>query len=111
MSLTDVLYFLLTLLVIFAFFAVIWVIGGYLLARSVDRDYRACPNCKRKAAGTITDTEVEILSTQIDRSKLTPMRVTREKVTDQYKCEYCGHTWEKTFEREDSKPLKGSPNP
>ena len=109
MTLIDMFYFALILLVILAFFAVIWMIGGYFLARSVDRNYRACPECKRKAAGMIIDTDVETLSTKIDRAKLTPFRVTVEKVTDQYRCEYCGHTWEKTFEREDRKPLQGTP--
>ena len=108
MTLIDFFYFALVLLVILVIFAVIWMIGGFLLARSVDRDYRACPECKRKGAGTIIDTEIELLGTQIDRSRLTPFRVKREKVSDQFQCEYCQHTWVKSFEREDRTPMKGA---
>lgn len=111
MTILDLLYFTLTFLIILAFFAVLWIIGGYLLAWDVDRKYRACPSCKRKAAGTITDTEVELLSSQIDRNKLTPFRVKREKITDQYQCDYCQHIWTKTFEREDRQPMGGTPTP
>ncbi len=109
MTLVDLLYFTLVLLIILAFFAVIWLIGGYFLARSVDRDYRACPECKRKGTGFIIATEVETLETRIDRSKLTPFRVKRESVTDEYQCEFCQHTWTKTFEREDHTPIDGTP--
>jgi hypothetical protein len=108
MSWIDLLYFILVLLVILAFFAVLWVIGGFLLARSVDRNYRACPECKRKGAGYIVDTDIEILGTQIDRNKLTLFRVSREKVTDYYQCEVCQNTWEKSFMRENRTPMKGA---
>ena len=110
MTLIDILYFALILLVILAFFVVIWMIGGYFLARSVDRDYRACPEWKRIGIGTIIETEIEPLGTQIDRSKLTPFRVKREKVTDHYQCDYCQHIWTKTFEREDRTPIQGAPS-
>jgi hypothetical protein len=109
MTLIDLLYFSLILLVILAIFAVIWMLGGFFLAHSVDRKYRACPQCKRLGAGTITATEIEPLGTRIDRSKLTPFRVKRERVTDQYQCDYCQHTWTKSFEREDHTPMQGTP--
>jgi len=110
MTLIDLLYFALVFLIILAFFAVIWMIGGYFLARSVDRDYRACPECKRKGTGFIINTKIETLGTQIDRSKLTPFRVKREKVTDRYQCDHCQHTWIKTFEREDRTPIQKPPH-
>ena len=109
MSLIDLLFFALVIVIILAFFGVIWMIGGYYLAHKVDQDYRSCPACKTKGAGTIIDSEVVLLSNSIDRTKLTPYRVKREKVTDQYQCESCQHTWEKTFDREDRSPIEGTP--
>ena len=110
MNLTDILYFGLVFLIILAFFAILWLIGGYLLAWDVDRKYRTCPNCKRKGTGFIIETESELISSQINRDKLTPLRIQREKVTDQYQCEACQHTWTKTFEREETTPLGGISN-
>ena len=110
MNLTDLFYFGIVLLIIFGVFAGLWFIGGYLLAHSVDQKYRACPSCEKKGAGIIVDTEVERISSQIDRSKLTPFRVTRENVTDHYQCEFCEHTWDKTFMRENRSPLDGTSN-
>ena len=105
MALIDFLYFGLLILLLLGIFAVVWLIGGYILYRVVDRKLRACPNCKRGASGTIIETEIEPLGTQIDRTGKEAMRVKSEKVTDHYQCKHCNHTWMRTFERKERTPV------
>lgn len=105
MSISDWIYFVPVCLLSLVFFALFWLIIGYLLFRSVDHNLRRCPNCKRGAVGKIIDTDIEPIQTRIDHSKLTPVRIKREKVTDHYQCERCGHTWMRSFERREQKPI------
>ena len=105
MNLQDFFYFGLLFLLLLTVFAVFWLVGGYILFRMVDRKLRACPDCKRGAAGTIIETEIEPLGTQIDRTGKEAVRVKSERVTDHYQCNHCGHTWTRTFERKERIPI------
>lgn len=107
MTLTDLLYYTLTLLIILAIFGVFWVIGGYILFRVVDRKLRRCPNCKRAAAGTIIESETEPLGIQVDRRGKEMVRIKSEKVIDHFQCDHCGHTWTRSFERKQPVPTIG----
>ncbi|MBL7162042.1 MAG: hypothetical protein ISS57_05495 [Anaerolineales bacterium] len=80
------------ILVISFVIAVVWL-------QYVDRRLRECPKCRRKAAGIIVDTKTVRLKRHIDRKGLKPVRITEEQVTDQYECEFCGHTWTRSLKR------------
>ena len=108
MSFSDLLYLLPICLIALIILILFWWFFGLSLFHSIDRNLRRCPSCKRGAAGAITDTEIENLGVRVDQEKLTTLRYKKERVTDQYLCERCGHTWEKTFEREVQLPVQNS---
>lgn len=109
MTFSDLIYLLPICLLSLAFMVGFVMLIGYLLFRSVDSNLRRCPSCKRGAIGKIMDTEIELIQSRIDYSKLTPVRTKREKVTDHYECKRCGHTWTRSFERHSRTPIKGAP--
>ena len=88
---------------------VFWWAFGWLIFRSVDRNLRRCPKCKRGGVGKIVDTEIESLGVKVDRSKLTTIRFKRERVTDLYSCERCGHQWTRSFTRQEELPVQNAP--
>jgi hypothetical protein len=105
MTLIDLLYFALILLIGLATFAVFWLIAGYIIFRTVDSKLRGCPGCKRGATGIIVETETEYLGTHIDRMGRETVRIRTEKVIDHYECNRCGHTWVRSFERKERNPI------
>lgn len=105
MIFSDLGYYLLICLIWLGIFVIFWSICGFLIYRYVDRRLRACPNCKRGASGTITQTEIEQLGVHIDHSGKKSVQVKSEKVTDHYECANCGHTWLRTYERKEQIPL------
>ena len=106
MVFSDFGYYLLLCLIWAGIFAIFWAICGYIIFRFFDRKLRACPDCKRKAVGFITDTEIERLGTEVDHSGKEPVRVKSEKVIDHYECKHCGHIWMRTYERKERLPLE-----
>lgn len=106
MIFSDFGYYILLCLIWAVIFAIFWAICGYIIFRVVDQKLRACPGCRRKAAGIITDTEIEQLDMQVDHSGKESMRVKSEKVTDHYECKHCGHAWMRTYERKERTPIK-----
>ena len=106
MSPNDLLYLLPICLLALLVMGLFWWFLGVTLFRSLDRNLRRCPKCKRGAVGIITDTEIEPQGIRIDRNKLTTVRYKKETVTDYYQCEVCKHTWTRTFEREEHLPVK-----
>jgi len=107
MAFTDLFYFLLILLILLAFFAVFWLVAGYILFRLVDRKLRRCPNCKRGGTGIIIDSELESHGIRMDRMGKEMVRTRFEKVIDHYECSRCGHTWIRSFERKERLPVQG----
>ena len=106
MDFLGLLYLLPVCIVGLLVIALFWWIFGWLLTESVDRNLRRCPNCKRGGVGSIIDTEIESLGVKVDRSKLTTIRTKREKVTDHYSCDHCGHQWTRSFTREEQLPVQ-----
>ena len=109
MTFSDLLYLLPVCLISLVAIALFWLVTTYFLFRSVDRNLRRCPKCKRAAAGTIVESEINPLPMQIDRNGLTLIRYKREKVTDHYQCNRCDHTWTRSFERKEHAPVKSVP--
>ena len=105
MVLSDFGFYLLLCLFWIGIFIVFWAVCGYLIYFFVDRKLRSCPNCKRRAAGKITKTEIEPLGEIVDHRGRKSVRVKSEKVTDHYKCKHCEHIWMRTFERKEQTPL------
>lgn len=110
MTLSALLYLIPFCLVFLLLIGLFWWIFSWLLFRSVDRNLRRCPNCKRGGMGTIIETMIEPQGIKVDRSKLTTIRLKREKVTDHYSCEHCGHQWTRSFIREQQLPVQNAPN-
>ena len=106
MQLTDYFYFALILILFIAIFGVFWLVGGYIIFRSVDRKLRRCPNCKRGGTGYINDTDIVPLGVTIERNRKETVRIQSSKVTDYYECEHCHHTWLRTFERKERQPVQ-----
>jgi hypothetical protein len=103
---TDFLYFGLVLIILLAIFGVFWLVGGYIIFRSVDRKLRRCPSCGRGGSGYINDTNIVPLGVNIDRTGKKTVRIQSSKVTDYYECEHCHHTWTRTFERKERQTLQ-----
>jgi predicted RNA-binding Zn-ribbon protein involved in translation (DUF1610 family) len=61
------------------------------------RQIRACPSCGAKAAGEIVDTQEIVIANNVDHRGRKPVRIKETKVSDQYQCEVCGHTWTRSF--------------
>jgi len=108
MTLNDLLYYTLILLILLVIFAAFWSISGYIIFRTVDNKLRRCPHCKRGSAGVIINTETEPLGAFIDRHGKKPVQVKTEKVIDHFECRRCGHTWTRSFARKQGYPLKNS---
>lgn len=105
MLFSDLGYYLLICLIWVAIFAVFWAVFGFFIYRTVDRKLRACPNCKKKAAGMIVETEITPLGMQMEHSGKELVQVKSKKVSDHYECKHCQHTWMRTFERKERLPL------
>ncbi len=80
-----------------------------LWLKIMDKNIRACPECGRKAAGTIVETEEVLLSSYVDHKRRTPVRVKKLKIIDHYQCDFCEHTWERSFNRTEPVPVKVTP--
>ena len=74
---------------------------NYLWLRLMLRNIHACPECGAKSAGEIVDTTEIILSNHVDHRGRKPVRIKETKMIDNYKCEVCGHTWNRSFTRTD----------
>jgi hypothetical protein len=110
MTFSALAYLILAFLVFLLLIGLFWWIFGWLLFRSVDRNLRRCPKCKRGGTGTIIETTIEPLGIKVDRSKLTTVRLRREEVTDQYSCNHCGHQWTRSFIRQQVLPVQHTTN-
>lgn len=89
-------------LLICGFVSVVILIGiavSALWLRYIDRHLRACPRCRRKAAGYIVETETASSHSHVDSKGREPARVTEEHLIDHYQCEHCGHTWTRSFKQ------------
>lgn len=111
MTLSALPYLILACLVFLLLIGLFWWIFSWLLFRSVDRNLRRCPKCKRGSIGTIIETTIEPLGIKVDRSKLTTIRFRREMVTDHYSCDQCGHQWTRSFMRQQELPVQKAPSP
>lgn len=105
MTLTDLFYYLLIVIILLGVFGVFWAVGGYLIFRTVDSKLRRCPNCNRGGAGVIVDTETTPLGSHVDRTGRKAVRIKSEKVTDHFECSHCAHTWMRTYERKERYPI------
>ena len=74
---------------------------NYLWLRLMLRNIRACPECGTKSAGEIVDTQEIVLSNHVDHRGRKPVRIKETKVIDEYKCNLCDHTWNRSFTRTD----------
>jgi hypothetical protein len=106
MTFSDLIYLLPVCFISLLLVGLFWWIFGWLLAHSLDRNLRRCPECKRGGVGKIVETEIEPLGVKVDRSKLTTIRIKREKVTDHYICDHCGHQWTRSFTRQNELPVQ-----
>jgi len=105
MTISDFLYFALIIILTLSIFAVFWLAGGYILFRQVDAKLRKCPNCKKGGAGDIIETNATPLGSIVDYSGKEAVRIKSEKVVDNFECNRCGHTWQRSFERKERYPL------
>lgn len=80
-----------------------------LWLKIMDKNIRACPECGRKAAGTIVETEEVELSSHVDHNRRISVRIKKLKIIDHYQCDFCEHTWVRSFNRTEQVPIKGSP--
>ncbi|MFQ5615057.1 MAG: hypothetical protein ACE5GO_01135, partial [Anaerolineales bacterium] len=59
--------------------------------RYVDGYLRACPECHRRGAGYIVETETVSSHSHTDYKGRNPVRITEEHIIDHYQCEHCDH--------------------
>ena len=70
---------------------------NYLWLRLMYRRIRACPQCGAKGAGIVIDTQEVVIANNVDYRGRKPVRLKETKITDQYQCEACQHTWTRSF--------------
>jgi len=56
-----------------------------------------CPECGAKETIELMDTEKIVQSNKVDYTRRTPARMKEIKVTDQFQCQLCNHTWTRSF--------------
>ena len=79
---------------------------NYIWLQVMYRRIQACPECGAKGAGEVTDTQEIVLANNVDYKGRKPVRLKETKVIDQYQCEACQHTWERSFTRSERIPIK-----
>jgi ribosomal protein L37AE/L43A len=99
MNIFEIIYPTLVMCGPIALVLILGIVITALWLKIMDKNIRACPKCGRKAAGFIVETTTERLGSRMDYKRRNPVRITTEKVTDHYQCEFCGHRWEKSFNR------------
>ncbi|MDX1522869.1 MAG: hypothetical protein R3264_14675 [Anaerolineae bacterium] len=80
--------------------------SSFLWLRYVDGRYRRCPECGRKGAGYVVETELVDSRSHIDFKGRSRTRVTVETHNDHYQCEHCQHMWTAKFQKTDRIALK-----
>ena len=70
------------------------------------RNILACPECGKKSAGEICDTDEIQLSSHIDHRGRKAVRIKEVEITDHYKCTECAHTWSRSFKRTERIPIE-----
>lgn len=99
MDFLEVLYPVLLICAPIVLVILIGIAVSAIWLKLMDKNIRACPECGRKAAGVIVETITERLENHVDHKRRNPARIKIEKVTDHYQCEFCGHTWTRSFRR------------
>lgn len=70
---------------------------NYFWLKLMYRRIRACPQCGAKGAGEVVDTEEIVIANNVDYRGRKPVRIKETKVTDQFQCNVCQHTWTRSF--------------
>ncbi len=105
----DILAIIYPSAIICLLFSVIILVGigfSYLWLKILDKQARKCPNCQRKGAGNVTESEVIASNHYMDYKRQPARRVAEKTYQDHYECEYCGHTWTKTATETTRTPVK-----
>ncbi len=74
---------------------------NYLWLKIMYRRVRACPSCGAKGAGEVIDTQEIIVANNVDYRGRKPVRIKETKITDQFQCSVCQHTWSRSFIQKD----------
>ncbi len=74
---------------------------NYLWLKIMYRRIRACPSCGAKGAGEVIDTQEIIVANNVDYRGRKPVRIKEIKITDQFQCSVCQHTWSRSFIQKD----------
>jgi hypothetical protein len=101
MDFLDVLFPILPVCGLLIIVLLIGVGINYFWLKLMLRNIRACPECNAKAAGELVDTQEIVISNNVDYKRRKPIRIKETKVIDSYKCEFCQHTWTRTFSKKD----------
>ena len=100
----DVLYPLLIICALFGVFMLVAVGSSYFLLRWYQAEMTRCPQCRRRGAGELMESEEvgskayirpKNVRTLLDRLTRAPqrVRVTEKTYDDHYRCRRCGHEW------------------
>jgi hypothetical protein len=109
--------FVFPLLLVCGIFSVIILMGigiSYLSLRWFYAEINKCPECGRRGAGEFLDSEVVNTNARIE-TKNTSMRfggstaqrvrITETTHKERYRCENCGHEWERTTQEKKTDPI------
>jgi hypothetical protein len=97
-------------LIVILFFGLVFAIGigiTYLMLLVYDGEIRKCPECGRRRAARLTETDTLNERSYIDQSMMArmamsnkswvkPHRITETTYEDHFVCKFCGHAWSKT---------------
>ena len=99
MSINDIFYPSLVICGLLGLGALVAVATTSWLFNVTDGRLRQCPNCKRKGAGYIFQTDTLDTRTNVEFRRRIAYLTTHESLEDHYECEHCGHTWIIPFNR------------
>lgn len=108
MNLDAILYPALLVCGLISVMAVVAIAFSYLWLRVLGSRFGACPNCKRRDAGRIIESEVVDSRSHMDFKRRPPARVTIKTLEDRWQCQHCQHEWTMTARETERTAIKPS---
>ncbi len=110
------------LMLVCGFFGIIILVGivfSYLWLRWLNAQMTKCPECGRKGAGELVNTDVINAKSYTvwkdarnvlgwDASRRRRVRVTENTYEDSFRCQFCGHQWVMTAQEKKESPVGAS---
>lgn len=108
MDLGEIFYLTLVVSSFVGVMALVGIVSSYLSLRVLGARFGTCPNCHRRDAGRIIESETVDSRSHMDFKRSPPARVTIKTLEDRWQCQHCGHEWTKTLKETDRVVVRSS---